>query len=349
MKLKKFVCSNCGGKTEFDVKSQELKCPNCGTVYGILKEEASSKHLISEYSANVDAIEKQEASVLECSSCGATIELETTVVSGKCPYCDSPVVMTEKAVASIPPDGICPFKIDKHEAVSRFRKWIKGKWLAPNSLKNMYQSGKILGVYLPYWVFDADASCRYTASGGKDRKVEYRENGETKTRTETDWYPVSGNIFHSFKDKIIRATKSINERLLKILGGFNVNNAYKFHHDFFAGFSSEIFNIPMQTTYEEAKQYFQNELHYMVEAKVRRSYDRVRNITMWIKWSNEYYRFMFLPVYTMAYFFNGKTYQILINGDSGQIVGDYPKSVWKIILIIFAVLIIAGLIWYFTQ
>ena len=85
----------------------------------------------------------------------------------------------------------------------------------------------------------------------------------------------------------------------------------------------------------------------MVEAEVRRSYDRVRSVSLWVTWSKEHYRFMFLPVYTMAYFFNGKTYQLLINGDSGQIVGDYPKSFWKILLIVVVILIIIGLLYYF--
>jgi DNA-directed RNA polymerase subunit RPC12/RpoP len=342
-----YSCTSCGSKVEFDVRSQDLKCPNCGTVYPIEKELAHTKHLISDYVSDENAMTKHEATVIVCSSCGASIELDTHVTSGACPYCASPVVLSEKAVTSIEPDGICPFKIDQHDAVSLFRKWIKGKWLAPNALKNMYQSGKIMGVYLPYWIFDADADCKYQAEGGKDRRVEYTENGEKKTRTETDWYSVKGTIFHSFKDKIVRATKSISDRLLRILGGFNVKSALSFHANFFTGFSSEIFNIPIHDAYKEAQDHFQNVLRGMVESKVRLTYDRVRNVRLWVTWSKEYYRFMFLPVYTMAYYFNGKTYQVLINGDSGQIVGDYPKSFWKIFFVVLAILIVLGLLYYF--
>ncbi|HPJ13204.1 MAG TPA: hypothetical protein PLV00_07450 [Caldisericia bacterium] len=348
MNPNQYTCKNCGGKVVFDVQTQNLRCPNCETEYPITKQEANTKHLISDY----DTVEKpteHTASVIVCSSCGATIEFDTHVTSGKCPYCASPVVLSEKAVTSLPPDGICPFKIDQHEAESRFRKWIKGKWFAPNALKNLYQSGKIMGVYVPYWIFDADADCKYQADGGKDRRVEYQVNGEKKTRIETDWYPVSGTIAHRFKDKIVRATKSITDHLLRILGGFNLKNAFSFHADFFTGFSSEIFNIPIHDAYKEAQEYFKGVLHSMVESKVRLTYDRVRNVRLWIQWSNEYYRFMFLPVYTMAYYFKGKTYQVLINGDSGHIVGDYPKSFWKIFFVVLAILIVLGLLYYFFE
>ncbi len=347
MEKKNYTCTSCGSKVEFDIKTQDLKCPNCGTEYPIEKQAATLRHFIAEYKPEEEAATEHEATVINCSSCGATIELDTHVTSGTCPYCGSPVVLSEKAVTSVPPDGIIPFQIDKYDAGKRFRKWIKGKWLAPNALKNMYQSGKMMGVYMPYWVFDVDTDCKYQAEGGRDRRVEYTENGEKKTRTETDWYAVSGSFFHSFKDKIIRATKSISEHLLRVLGGFRIPNALSFHADFFTGFSSEVFSIPMHTAYEEAQHYFKSELHNMVESRVRRTYDRVRNVQLWVTWSNETYRFLFLPVYTMAYYFKGKTYQVLINGDSGTIVGEYPKSVWKIVLIVLAILLIIFLLWYF--
>jgi hypothetical protein len=50
-------------------------------------------------------------------------------------------------------------------------------------------------------------------------------------------------------------------------------------------------------------------------------------------------------VYAGAYRFNQKTFQIVVNGRTGEIQGDRPYSFWKIALlavsIIFIILIIA--------
>jgi hypothetical protein len=47
-----------------------------------------------------------------------------------------------------------------------------------------------------------------------------------------------------------------------------------------------------------------------------------------------------LPVYAGAYRYNGKLFQILVNGRTGEIQGDRPYSVWKIALLVVTILII---------
>ena len=46
---------------------------------------------------------------------------------------------------------------------------------------------------------------------------------------------------------------------------------------------------------------------------------------------------------------DGKEYHVLINGQSGVIVGEYPKSAFKIAAIVVAILVIIALIWYFMN
>ena len=62
-----------------------------------------------------------------------------------------------------------------------------------------YQKDKVQGIYMPYWTFDADTSTDYTAMGGIDYQVEYKDDkGEVHTRIETKWYPTRGHINHFF-------------------------------------------------------------------------------------------------------------------------------------------------------
>jgi hypothetical protein len=46
-----------------------------------------------------------------------------------------------------------------------------------------------------------------------------------------------------------------------------------------------------------------------------------------------------LPVYAGAYRYNGKTYQIMVNGRTGEIQGERPYSFWKIALLVLTILI----------
>lgn len=346
MKNENFGCKNCGGVMGYDPKSQNLKCENCGNEIEILKQRTLERHPLREYNQRLNNTLEEKATIVECSSCGATLELSSEKTSSKCPYCSSNIVMADKLISILEPDGLKPFLIDKKEVENIFSNWIKKRWFAPNALKTLYQKGKIMGIYLPYWSFDNDADCDYTAEGGIDRTITYEEDGKTKTRVETDWYFVRGNVRNKFQDVIVNATKSLKRNLLRNLEGFYVRDTLKFDSGYIAGYNSEIFRISMPEGYGEAKEVMIGELRNLVSQKVLRSYDRVRDIEMNIKWYNEYYRLLMLPVYSTSYSYDKKVYQVVINGENGKITGEYPKSVIKIMFAVFVGIIILAIVYY---
>lgn len=61
---------------------------------------------------------------------------------------------------------------------------------------------------------------------------------------------------------------------------------------------------------------------------------------------NESYKHILVPVYSTAYFYEGKTYQVAINGQTGEIHGAYPKSPFKIAILVAIALAILAAIFY---
>ena len=55
---------------------------------------------------------------------------------------------------------------------------------------------------------------------------------------------------------------------------------------------------------------------------------------------------MLVPVYATAYQYRDKVYHVLINGQTGMIKGEYPKSIFKIALCV--LLVILFLLLFFT-
>jgi hypothetical protein len=53
-------------------------------------------------------------------------------------------------------------------------------------------------------------------------------------------------------------------------------------------------------------------------------------------------------VWISAYQFNGKRYNVVVNGQTGEVEGDRPYSVWKIGFAVLAVLLVVGLIYLFA-
>jgi hypothetical protein len=48
------------------------------------------------------------------------------------------------------------------------------------------------------------------------------------------------------------------------------------------------------------------------------------------RYAEETFKHLLLPIWTAAYKYNGKSYRFLVNGQTGEVQGERPYSVWKI-------------------
>ena len=325
---------------EFDANVQALKCPNCGTEVDIENDPTSIvEHNLDIHAMRKIKVEEKTSTSMECEGCGAHVEVDKTSTATTCPYCGSHYVLSQKQLDSIVPDGVIPFKIDKNKVESIFTNWIKGRWLAPNILKTLYQKDKIQGIYMPYWTFDANTRTHYTAMGGINHRVEYEdENGEKKVRIETRWYPTSGNINHFFDDILVSASNKLDEILLIGVQPSSTRNIVSYSPDYMSGYCAEIYTVDLKDAHNEALAKMNRRLRSKAESDVLRRYDCVRSLRLNTSYSDETYKHIFVPVYSTAYTYKDKRYNVLINGETGEIRGEYPKSIAKITAIIILIL-----------
>ena len=69
--------------------------------------------------------------------------------------------------------------------------------------------------------------------------------------------------------------------------------------------------------------------------------DTQRNLNVQNQFSNVTFKHVLLPIWIAAYRYNGKPYQFLVNGQTGEVVGLAPWSFWKIFFACVAVVAIA--------
>lgn len=348
MEEKSYKCKNCGSIMEFDVKTQKLKCRNCDNIMEIKDDKtAVVEHTLTLVDREKIKVSMKTSNTMVCQGCGAHIEVASDCTAVECPYCGSNYVLAEKQEEVLVPDGVIPFKIEKVEVSQMMKKWIKGRWLAPNKLMTLYQNDKVQGLYVPYWTFDSEADCPYTAQGGNDREVEYTDSqGKTQHRTETDWYYTSGRINHFFDDIEVSASKNMKESLIRGIEPFNTKQVSSYTPDYLSGFSSESFSIDLQEGNVKAKKIMMNSLLHMAEEEVLRQYDHVRDVVLNPSFYDETYKYVLLPVYATSYAYNGKNYKVLINGETGKMKGEYPLSPVKITIIVIIIILITALFFY---
>ena len=62
--------------------------------------------------------------------------------------------------------------------------------------------------------------------------------------------------------------------------------------------------------------------------------DTYRNLTIQPTYSGQTFKHMLVPIWLLTYNFSAKAYQVVVNGATGRMAGDYPKSFWKILFLV---------------
>ena len=56
-----------------------------------------------------------------------------------------------------------------------------------------------------------------------------------------------------------------------------------------------------------------------------------------------------MPIWLLTYNFKSHPYQMVVNGYTGQMAGEYPKSPWKIALLVLVALIVLMIVIFSSQ
>lgn len=348
IETEKFICKNCGGIIKFDISKQEFECSSCKEKYTFetISDKVREFDFNDYYERERQSVPFEGTAVVNCQNCGVEISFDEHQIATVCPMCSSTQVATVKQRAGIPPEGIIPFKIDKKEAQERFRVWIKKLWFAPNDLKKSYGEGSLMGMYLPFWTYDANAISFYTGEGGRNRVVKDKEG---KEKTVTDWYHVSGVVQDSFDDILVCASEKEKD-IEGILPYNTTTNTKPYSPSYLSGYYTEIYKLKADKGFEQAKRVIDDTMHNLAERDVLRSYDKVRSIRLNTKYNDVTYKHLLLPLWSASFGYKGKTYRYMINGETGKVSGRRPYSAPKIIAAILAILAaIALVVLYFNS
>ena len=348
--FQEFPCSKCGGKLEFNPKAGRLKCIYCANEEDISQD----KDDVQEISYDDFLATKKVKTVLlsetalevACPSCRARVTFEPPDVAGKCPFCGTSIVSKgEKAHPVVEPGGVIPCKVTQKNAQTNVRKWLGNNWFLPTSLKELAQQEGMQGVYLPFWTYDTQTESDYTGSRGEyyyttESYAVTNSEGETEWETRevqhTRWYPAAGHVSRFFDDILIPATKQLDDKQLKKLSGWNLQQLLPYSPSYLAGFKAQRYQVPLEMGLVKAKEEIRSQLNTTVSNDIGGDTQTVSSINT--QHLNVTFKHIMLPVWISAYRYKNKQYRVMVNAQTGQVSGDRPYSKVKI-----AIAVIAGL------
>ncbi len=334
-----YKCSSCGGALEFDSKTQKLICPYCGAVHDAAAYDAAAGGATAQQQAGgasswnmqSDNWNVGEDGLLTyvCENCGGEVVGDDTLASTSCPYCDSPIVRASQFSGSLRPDFIIPFKLDKKEAKAKLSRFVSGKKLVPKVFKDQKHIDEIKGVYVPFWVFDADVYGEVTYNATREQN-----NG---AQIEVGHFDVfrSGNM--SFRNIPIDASTKMEDDLMDSIEPFNTNEAVPFTPAYLAGYMADKYDVSPQEGFVRADERIKKSVEEAMRNTVK-GFNTATPVASNISMMQGQAKYALYPVWILNTTWQGKHYRFAMNGQTGKFVGDLPydKAAYKRQLFSFA-------------
>lgn len=336
------LCKNCSHALVFNPETQKLECSSCGSSFKAEEVESESKKYRQDLQAeSMDSIygetdgKYMDCYVYTCAECGGEIIINGSESSTTCIYCGNPNVVFSRIARQKCPDYILPFSISKDKAVSMVRERLKKGIFVPSKIKKI-NIDYVRGIYLPYWLVNAEYSGAVVLSG------QVNEGKHTRTY----YFGRAGDM--NIKNLPIDASKMVSDESTARLEPFSMTLLKPFDEDYLAGFYSNVTDITYSdlrsSALTRAKEYFEDEaIHDCVveNPKIIRSNPS-------IKLNNDLIYAM-LPAWFISFKYKKKHHTILINGDTGKVVCGIPwnKILFYSLLIGLGILITAAAFFVF--
>lgn len=350
-----YQCPACTGPLQFGGESGKLECEYCGSSFEVAQiEELYAKK--EEYAVLEAEQAKEEAGewdpseigsdwgedadrmrAYSCPSCGAQLICEDTTAATACPYCGNPTVVPGQFAGALRPDYVIPFKVSKERAIAALKAHYKGKFLLPKAFTSEQQLQKIQGIYVPFWLFDGEASgnCRFHATRTHTRST------PKEHITITEHFQVYRSGRMSFEKVPVDASTKMPDGHMDAIEPFDYQEMKPFSTAYLPGFLADKYDVEVEDCRDRADERCANSLIQALEDTVTMYHTRIleqKNIH--VKRGKVHYAL--LPVWLLHVSWKDKGYLFAVNGQSGRLVGELPISKERLIGLFLSVFLGVG-------
>lgn len=329
--LQEYKCPGCGGAVSFDSTSQKMKCPYCDAEFDVEAMKEHDEALKTKTDDNLNwetkpGLEWQEGEaenlrVYACKSCGGEIVTDAQTAAASCPYCDNPVIMTGQLSGNLKPDFVIPFKLDKNAAKAGLMKHLKGKLLLPKVFKEENHIDEIKGVYVPFWLFDADvdADIRYKGT----RVASWSDSKYIYTRT--SFYSIlrAGNV--SFARVPVDGSTKMSDELMESIEPFNFNEAVDFQTAYLSGFLADRYDVDAKKSIARANERIKKSTEDAFASTVS-GFASVIPEHSQVNLEQGKASYALYPVWILNTTWRDEKYMFAMNGQTGKFAGNLPMD-----------------------
>lgn len=308
---RRFTCRQCGAQLSFAAGGHALECAHCGFKQPLLEALKASSTFepasrgVQEQDFMVDLatakghVTPTEVQPFKCRGCGASFVLAPGVLSMTCTYCGSPHVVELPPQDVGLPEAVLPFVIRQEDAERALTRWLK-KEVGDDVRKR----SEVRGLYLPAWTFDVGGTLNSQRTVRSFDGQQYREYVEQETYT------------RDLDDLLAPANPLLPSDLVPVLRGFELGALVPYDERYLAGWPAAVNEIAASDASLVARQEALRQIQESVPVPVSMT---SHTLVVYA------YKLILLPIWLARYEDDeGELYRVVINGQSGEVVGQKP-------------------------
>jgi hypothetical protein len=298
----------------------------------------------------------EQVTVLACQNCGAAMRVPEHAMTAVCPHCASPSVVARPPSAEHPPPlFVLPFVLGRDAALDTVKRWLKNaRGLFTHSGLRRATVDDLRGVYVPACLYGAVARSEWSARIGEDytetetyTTTDAKGNSVTETRTvtRTEWHLLAGARASYVRDVLVTASASVVNADLEAIEPFDLRALRRFVPAAIAGWWAEEPTLQVDACAELARAEAMRSVGREIAAFMPG--DHCDGLTHTTRFDHEVLDAVLVPVWVLAVRYDPQkpALRILINGQSGRVLGRAPLSWPRVIVgVVLLLLLIGGII-----
>ena len=305
-----YKCPTCGAPMHFDINKQCMVCKYCTNKYDLDYMRDNLDEVTEEKLSDFDWVERTkyvwEPEELEklveysCPSCSSNIITGSNSAVAKCPFCGNDIIITSNFDGDIRPDKVIPFRKTAEDFANAYREYAAKTKFFPAELKNIDTKGKVIGRYIPIWLYNCSCKARRFDSSTIEFKVKD--------------YPIPGIEF--------------DHDTFYEIEPFYYNEAEDFTESCLTGFYASKYSIGAESAMEDADREIKEYAVWDSELlENRHNYSSLVKPNCTI--SKKIITYYLVPVWTLEIKCRSKIYTFTMNGQTGEFYAISHREIVK--------------------
>jgi predicted RNA-binding Zn-ribbon protein involved in translation (DUF1610 family) len=307
-----------------------VKCPFCDSEFDVELFRPDDGNLVDDLASNGgeewDEKELYGMAEYQCESCGGNIYSEETTSATLCPFCGNTVILKGRLTGVLKPDKVIPFKTEKMEALKNLAEHYENKRFVPKKFKLYNKLEEIKGLYVPFWIYDAELKGDVLFQGVDVRRW---RSGDTEY-TERKYYHVQRKGDIAFDHVPADGSSKMPDDLMESIEPFYYDESVDFTTAYLSGFVADKYDIDQEQVRPRVRERLKEGTADQFMTTVH-GYDEVSVMSTSIEAVSSNVDYVLYPVWLMNTEWDGKKFTFAMNGQTGKTVGDLPADMLKLV------------------